>query len=157
MPLPTWLKTTAAVTAAAGIGSLVTRPGDPWYRRLSKPAWQPPGPAFPLVWTPLYGLIAFAGARVLDAGRGRERKAFAAAYGANLALNAAWTAIFFGARRPRAALAEIVLLNASNLDLLRRAWRADRAAGAAILPYVAWTGFATALNAEIARRNPGTA
>nr|BFE61980.1 tryptophan-rich sensory protein [Dactylosporangium thailandense] len=153
MHVPTWLRTTAAVTAAAGIGSLVTRPGDPWYRRLEKPSWQPPRQAFPLVWTPLYGLIAFAGARALDARRGPGQRSFAAAYGANLALNAAWTAIFFGARRPRAALAEIALLNASNLDLLRRAWQADRTAGAALVPYVAWTGFATALNAAIARRN----
>ncbi|WP_426511370.1 TspO/MBR family protein [Dactylosporangium sp. McL0621] len=157
MRVPTWLKTTAAVTVAAGIGSLATRPGDPWYRRLDKPAWQPPRQAFPLVWTPLYGLIALAGARALDAGKGRERRDFAVAYGVNLALNAGWTAVFFGARRPRAALAEIALLNASNLDLLRRAWKADRAAGAALAPYVAWTGFATALNAAIARRNPGGA
>ncbi|GAA3456639.1 TspO/MBR family protein [Dactylosporangium matsuzakiense] len=153
MHVPTWLKTTAAVTVAAGIGSLVTRPGDRWYRHLEKPAWQPPPKAFPLVWTPLYGLIAFAGARALDASRGPARRQFAVAYAANLALNAGWTAVFFGARRPRAALAEIALLNASNLDLLRRAWQADRTAGAALAPYVAWTGFATALNASIARRN----
>jgi translocator protein len=52
-----------------------------------------------------------------------------------------------------AALAEIAALNAANLDLLRRFWRTDRLAGAALLPYVAWTGFATVLNAEIARSN----
>jgi tryptophan-rich sensory protein len=152
MRTPTWLKTTAAVTAAAALGSVATRPRDPWYRRLDKPSWQPPPRAFPLVWTPLYALIAFGGARALDASPAR-RGSFAAAYGANLALNAAWTAIFFGARRPRAALAEIALLNASNLDLLRRAWRADRLAAGALAPYAAWTAFATALNYAIARRN----
>ncbi|MFC7273069.1 tryptophan-rich sensory protein [Paractinoplanes rhizophilus] len=63
--------------------------------------------------------------------------------------------VFFGAKAPRAALAEIALLNASNLGLLNRAWRLDRPAAAAIAPYVVWTGFATALTASIAARNPG--
>jgi benzodiazapine receptor len=38
--------------------------------------------------------------------------------------------------------------------LLRQAWEADRSAGVAVAPYVAWTAFATALNSEIVRRNP---
>ncbi|MBE1484611.1 tryptophan-rich sensory protein [Plantactinospora soyae] len=47
------------------------------------------------------------------------------------------------------------MLNAANVLLLRRAWRADRMAGVALLPYLGWTGFATGLNAAIAARNPG--
>ncbi|MGC1211186.1 MAG: TspO/MBR family protein, partial [Micromonospora sp.] len=125
-----------------------------WYRSLDKPAWQPPPAAFPAVWTPLYALIAVAGARALDRTSGSQRARFARAYALDLALNAAWTALFFRARSPRLALAEIVALNAANVELLRRAWRADRLAGASLLPYVAWTGFATALNASLAARNP---
>ncbi|GAA2371678.1 TspO/MBR family protein [Dactylosporangium salmoneum] len=155
MRIPSWVATTAAVTATAALGSLAARPDDGWYRRLDKPRWQPPRAAFPIAWTTLYGLLAFAGARALDATTGRARREFGLSYGLNLALNAGWTAVFFAARRPRAALVEIAALNASNLDLAKRAWRADRAAGAAVLPYVAWTAFATALNADIARRNRG--
>jgi benzodiazapine receptor len=47
----------------------------------------------------------------------------------------------------------VVLLLASTLELTRRTWRLDRAAGTALLPYAGWTSFATALSAEIARRN----
>jgi tryptophan-rich sensory protein len=37
--------------------------------------------------------------------------------------------------------------------LVRQAARADRTAGLLLAPYAAWTGFATALNASIARKN----
>ena len=153
MRVRTLVQTAASVAATAAAGSAVTTPGSTWYRSLDKPAWQPPAAAFPAVWTALYALIALAGARALDRLPAAERRRFWRAYALNLGLNAGWTGIFFGARRPGLALAEIVALNSSNLTLLRRAWRADRLAGAALVPYVAWTGFATALNGSIAARN----
>jgi tryptophan-rich sensory protein len=157
MKLSSLARTALAVGATAAAGSLATAPSSAWYRTLRKPLWQPPPAAFPLVWTPLYALLAVAGARVLDRTEGERRRAFVRTYAVNLVLNAGWTAVFFRARQPRAALVEIMLLNASNLVLLRRSWEADRWAGAAVAPYVAWTGFATALNASIAARNPDPA
>lgn len=153
MGVPTWVKTGAAVAATALVGSRAAQPDSHWYRRLDKPAWQPPPQAFPIVWTVLYGLLAYAGARAVDATPPDRRRAYLRAYAANLALNAGWTAVFFRARRPGAALAEIVALNASTVDLLRRTSAADLVAGAALAPYAAWTAFATAVNAEIVRRN----
>lgn len=146
--------TSLAVAATAVAGAIATRPDSAWYRGLDKPRWQPPPVAFPAVWTPLYALLAIAGARVLDRTDGARQARFAGAYATNLILNAGWTVVFFRGRRPRAALAEIVALNVSNLDLLRRAWQADRTAAAALAPYLLWTGFATVLNASIAARNP---
>jgi translocator protein len=67
----------------------------------------------------------------------------------------AWTPVFFRARRPRAALGEIACLNIANVLLIRQTWRADRTAAVLLLPYAGWTTFATALNAEIVRLNPG--
>lgn len=149
------LTATGAVAAAALIGSVSADPGSAWYRGLRKPSWQPPPAAFPLVWGPLYAAIAVAGTRALaragPAGSPRLTRSLLL----DLALNAAWTPLFFRARRPRAALAEIACLDLVNLALIGRAWRADRAAALLLLPYAAWTGFATALNAEIARLNPG--
>lgn len=153
MNVPTWVKTGAAVAAAALLGSRATRPDSRWYRSLDKPVWQPPRQVFPVVWTLLYGLLAYAGARAIDSMPSSRRRAFGLSYATNLGLNAGWTAVFFAARRPTAALAEIAALNASNIDLARRAWMVDRVAGAALAPYVAWTAFATALNADIVRRN----
>jgi translocator protein len=153
MRIPTLLKTTAAVTTAALAGAASADPRSDWYENLEKPSWQPPPQAFGLVWTPLYALIAVAGARVLDRTSGDERQAFRRAYAQNLALNAAWTPLFFGAKAPLAALADVVALNVSNADLLRRAWRADRTAAACLAPYTAWTYVATALNTAIVHRN----
>ncbi|ONH32462.1 TspO/MBR family protein [Pseudofrankia asymbiotica] len=152
----TFARTSLATAGAAALGAAATSPDSAWYRALDKPAWQPPPAAFPAVWTPLYASIAFAAARALDASSGdqRRRRRLLRVFAVDLALNAGWTPLFFRARRPRWALAEIAALDAANAALLARAWRADRLAGAALLPYLAWTGFATALNAAIAARNP---
>ncbi|WP_336031856.1 TspO/MBR family protein [Geodermatophilus sp. FMUSA9-8] len=136
------------VVLTALLGAAGTDVSSDWYRRLDTPRWQPPGPVFGIAWTALYALLAVAGARAGRSGRGFRR-----AYAANLALNAAWPWVFFRAHRPPLAAAEAALLAASTADLARRAWSADRAAGALLLPYAGWTAFATALSTEIARRN----
>jgi tryptophan-rich sensory protein len=156
MKLPPHLaRTSAAVVATAVIGGLGTDVGSRWYRQLDKPAWQPPGAAFGPAWTTLYGLMAVASARTLDRmEEPEERHAFATAFGANLVLNAGWNWLFFRARRPRWALAEILLLEVSTLDLTRRAAKVDGPAAKMLAPYAGWVAFATLLNAAIARRNP---
>ena len=143
--------TSLMTAAAAAHGSLGTKPDSSWYRSLDKPDWQPPGVAFPLVWTPLYGLIAWGTGRAASVPEGRG--AMLGLTGADLAVNAGWCWAFFDRESPRAGLATIALLNGLNLVLLREAARRDRVAAAALAPYVVWTGFATALNASIWRRN----
>ncbi|MEV0583197.1 TspO/MBR family protein [Nonomuraea sp. NPDC050310] len=140
-----------AVAATAVAGTLATDTKSAWYRRLRKPSWQPPGPVFGLVWTPVYALIGYAGARALS--NAEEPAGVRRALAANLALNAAWTPLFFRLRRPGLALADILALNVANTALLVQCGRADRKAGLALLPYTAWTAFATALNAAIVARN----
>nr|WP_082535704.1 TspO/MBR family protein [Nonomuraea pusilla] len=145
------LMTGAAVTAGAVVGGRASASGMSWYRTLRKPPWQPPRQTFALVWTPVYALIAYAGARALSSDG--DRRGVASALAVNLALNAAWTPLFFRARSPWLAMLDVVALDVSNVVLLRRFLRADRRAGLALVPYVAWTAFATALNGSIAARN----
>lgn len=145
---------TAALTGAAAlVGSLGTDPGSRWYVALDKPRWQPPGYAFPIVWTPLYGLIAWGTGRLVEQAAPEERSRMTALTASDLALNAGWCWAFFKQQSPQNGLAVIALLNANNIALLRAAARRDKVAAAALAPYVAWTGFATALNASIWRRN----
>lgn len=145
--------TAAAVVATAVAGGLGTDVRSGWYARLDKPPWQPPGWAFGPAWTTLYALIAVGSARVLDRAEPDERRKFATALAANLALNTGWTWVFFTAKKPRWALAEIVVLEVSTLDLVRRARRLDPAAATLLTPYAGWVGFALSLTASIARRN----
>jgi translocator protein len=150
----TTIVTACAVAAAAAAGGVAADPGSAWYRSLRKPRWQPPPPACALVWTPLYVTIAYAAAGALTRARSRDRRRLAGALILDLALNAAWTPLFFRARRPRAALAEIACLNIASVLLIRQTWRADRMAAVLLVPYAGWTVFATAPNAEIVRLNP---
>jgi tryptophan-rich sensory protein len=141
------------VGVGAWLGARAAVPSDDWYASLDKPSWQPPAKAFPLVWTPLYATIAWSAGRSLSRADRRERRALAARFGANLALNSAWTWLFFARRSPVAGVWGSLLLDASNLQVIRRVARGDRTAAAALAPYAAWCLFATALSASIARRN----
>ncbi|MFJ9523159.1 TspO/MBR family protein [Kitasatospora sp. NPDC101801] len=143
----------AAVAATAAVGAAGVDTDSSWYRNLDKPAWQPPPPAFGITWTALYGLIAVAGGRALVRTTGPERTRLALLLGADLALNAGWNWLFFRARRPRLALAELVVLQGVNLALTDRVRRVDPVAGAALVPYAGWTGFAGALNTSLVIRN----
>jgi translocator protein len=142
----------ALTVAAAVVGSLGAKPQSPWYRALAKPDWQPPAAAFPLVWTPLYALIGWSTGRAAAAGEDGHG-GYLALTSTDLAVNAAWCWVFFTGESTRGGLATIVALDALNVALLRATWRRDRVAGAALAPYVAWTGFATALNAAHVRLN----
>ncbi len=66
--------TVAAVTATAVVGGLGADVRSRWYADLDRPAWEPPGWAFPVAWTTLYGLIAVASGRVLDRAPAKERE-----------------------------------------------------------------------------------
>jgi benzodiazapine receptor len=144
----------AVGTAAAAVaGSLATDPGSAWFRRLDKPSWYPPPATFGIVWTGLYATTAWAAGEVLSR-EGADRRPFARAFAGNLLLNAAWTPLFFRAHRLWAAAAECAVLTVSTVDLTRRAAAVHRPAAAALVPYAAWTAFATVLSAAIARRNP---
>ena len=146
--------TAAAVFATAVAGVLGTDVNSNWYAGLDKPRWQPPGRVFGPAWSTLYALIAVGSARALDRAEPEERRTYATALGVNLVLNTGWTWVFFAAKRPRWALAEVLLLEASTLDLVRRTRRLDPTGAALVAPYAGWVGFASALTASIARRNP---
>ncbi len=145
----------AAAATAALAGNIATQESvdSVWYKRLDKPSWQPPKQAFAPVWTSLYALIAGSGARVWQARASKERTRALWLWGAQMVLNGSWSAIFFGARNPKAALAEQVLLLGAIAGYMHQARRVDRTATWMFAPYLAWSTFATVLNAEIVRLN----
>ncbi len=72
-----------------------------------------------------------------------------------LALNAAWSILFFGLRLPGVAFLEIIILWFAILATLVAFWRASPVAGYLLLPYLVWVAFAGALNFTIWRMNTG--
>lgn len=141
----------ALTFAAPALAALFPGPGD-WYAGLSKPAWNPPGWVFGPVWTLLYLLMATAAWRVWRRIGLRSRPL--AFYFLQLALNAAWTPVFFGARAIGPALLILLLLFAALLATVAAFRRVDRAAAWLLVPYLAWSGFATLLNFTLWRLNP---
>lgn len=142
----------AGVVAAASGGGLVqARPGTKvWFRTLRKPPLQPPDQVFGPVWTALYAGLAVNGYRLFTRDGTPEVHAARRLWVGQLVLNAAWTPLFFGLRRPRAALADIVALDVAAVGLRRATARLDEPSRHwALDPYLAWLAFATYLNAAI--------
>ena len=174
-PLLIFLIVSLAVGAAA---SVFTQPNiDPWYAGLAHPAITPPNWLFAPVWTTLYILMAVAAWRVwrlgpaspscealegevpvagsrASEGRRGSVKIEMSIYAVQLALNFAWSAIFFGAHQIGPAFAEICLLLICILATTVLFWRRDRIAGLLFLPYLGWTGFAAVLNHGFWALNP---
>jgi tryptophan-rich sensory protein len=142
------------VAGAAVLGSIFSYDGaSDWYRDLAKPGWTPPSWVFGPAWTTLYILIAVSGWLVWLR---RDRTALWPAFAVflvQLALNALWSLLFFGMRRPGLALVDVVLLLAVILLNVAVFWRLSRLAGLLLVPYLGWTGFATLLNYAIWRLN----
>ena len=137
------------------VGSIPTARSIPtWYRTLDKPAWNPPDAVFGPVWTTLYILMGIALTLVRRVEGSRSIAASQATFGVQLALNLAWSFVFFGKRDPRGALVVIGTLWISILATIMAFRRVRPSAALLLLPYLGWVSFAAMLNGEIARRNP---
>lgn len=149
--------TSAAVLGTAVVGSLATDTSSSWYRALNKPSIQPPAWVFPFAWTGLYTSIAAVVGRDLadlqERGETAEYQALRKALVSNLVLNAGWSALFFKGKQSGPAAIEAGVLAASSADLARRSMAVNRRRGAFLLPYVAWTSFATVLTGTIWYQN----
>jgi translocator protein len=129
-----------------GFGS---RPGE-WYVGLTKPWFTPPNSVFAPAWTLLYVMIAFAGWRTfMRDPLGVPMTVWTIA----LALNFAWSPIFFRLHNPLAALFVVVALLAAIMAFIVISWPRDAVSALLFAPYAAWVLFATTLNAAIWRLN----
>jgi len=131
----------AVLAVGLAIGS-ITRP-DGWYAALAKPPFNPPNWVFAPVWSLLYVVIAVVGARTLERGGGMGL------WFAQLALNFAWTPIFFGLHRPALALVIVIAMLATIVAFIVTRWSVDRVSALLFIPYAAWVAFASLLNASI--------
>lgn len=127
---------------------------NPWFEALAKPGFMPPGWVFGAAWTILYILLGLALAWLLHARGARGRRAALAVFLLQLALNYAWSPVFFGLHRVGVALILIAAMIALTAILIVLLWRIRRVAALLLLPYLAWLAFAAALTLSIDRLNP---
>lgn len=123
-----------------------------WYTSLKKPSWQPPKWLFGPVWTTLYILMGVAFWRVWRAGAPTVPMVL---FAVQLALNIAWSFLFFKKHDLTLALADILALLAAIIATAVTFYDTDRTAGLLLLPYLAWVTFATGLTARLYSLNPG--
>lgn len=132
-------------------GGAVTAPAvRGWYLSLMRPPGTPPDWLFAPVWTTLYVLMGVAAWLVWRVTRGdmlvRGQTALRL-WGWQLLANAVWSPVFFALHSTGAALAIILAMLILIALTLRAFLRIEPWAGALLVPYLAWVGYATYLNA----------
>ena len=152
----TALITVPAIVLAGSLSGFLSDSGygNPWFDGLIKPFFMPPGWVFGVVWPILYAFLGVALALVLAEPPTQRRKSALILFFAQLALNFAWSPVFFAAHAIQPALMIIVVmvglaaLSASQFRQIRLS------AGLLMLPYLLWLCFAAALNSAIGSLNP---
>jgi tryptophan-rich sensory protein len=140
----------ALCLGVAGVGGAITRTSvSDWYQDFHKPSFNPPDWVFTPVWISLFvlmGISAWMVWRITGFVRGRIPLTM---FGLQLALNLAWSFIFFGAQLIGLALVEIVILWVAILVTADSFRRVSPLAGLLLIPYLLWCSFAVVLNAAI--------
>jgi translocator protein len=133
-----------AVGALAGRFTASAIPG--WYATLNQPSFNPPNWVFAPVWTALYLLMGISFYLIWQMPPNRQRNRAIAIFLGQLALNFAWSFLFFYFKRIGWALVDIVLLWASIAAMLWAFYKLKPWAAWINVPYILWVSFATALN-----------
>lgn len=142
-----------AVTFVAAMSGGCFRPGQ-WYRDLTKPSWNPPDFLFPIAWTVLYAMMAFAAWLVWQTAGWPAVMVPIGLWLVQLVFNALWSALFFGMKRMDYALADVALLWLAIVATIAAFWPISTVAAWLMVPYLVWVSFAAFLNFTILRLNP---
>lgn len=150
------LFTVPAVLGLGFLSALISRggPDNPWFAALDKPVLYPPPMTFGIVWAVLFVLMGVAIALVISARGASGRGAAVIAFAVQLAINLAWSPVFFGLHRMATALGIIAALILAVVVTIALFWRVRRLAAVLLLPYLGWICFAALLNLQLLQMNP---
>jgi benzodiazapine receptor len=140
--------------AASAVGAVASIQAKSFYSQLAQPTWAPPASLFGPVWTVLYALMAIAAWLVWRSGGFHANRIALSFFLGQLALNALWSWLFFAWHLGALAFADIVLLWVLIVATLVSFWRVRPLAGALLIPYLLWVGFAAVLNYSVWQLNP---
>lgn len=141
---------------------LTNTPKSSWYASLKQPPGNPPDWAFGPVWTILYGMMGYAShlaVKVYDNNLSPLTSEHASdalgLYYAQLAMNLIWTPLFFTAKKPKLALANIGVLTALVVSMTAKMKDLPTNPNTIYLlaPYCAWLGYGKCCNLKQAYDN----
>ena len=140
--------------AVGAISGYFTTTGvNGWYAAAAKPAFNPPNWIFGPVWTTLYALMGIALYLVWKTDA-PARQTAVILFGVQLALNFAWSFIFFSLKQPGWAFAELLLMWVMILLTIFAFGKISSLAAWLLVPYISWVSFAGVLNYFIWKLNP---
>ena len=133
---------------AGAISSIVTLNSiTTWYAELHKPAFAPPNWLFGPVWIILYLLMGISLYLIWNKGLdSMEGKVAIALFAIQLALNAAWSPIFFGLHALKLSFYVILTMWAFIAVTIVRFHSISKPAAYLLIPYIGWVSIATILN-----------
>jgi benzodiazapine receptor len=145
-------KLIVSITLPLGLGSIAgifTSKAVPvWYAALNRPSFNPPNYLFGPVWTTLYILMGFSLFLIWKQDKSKERNLAILAFFIQLALNFAWSFIFFYFNMIGVALVEIIILWLNIILMLIQFYKIKPLAAYINIPYLLWVTFASILNAS---------
>lgn len=135
--------------AAAG-GAITAANVDGWYSEIIKPDLTPAPWVFPIVWNFLFFLMGIAAWIVWRSAGSLDRAGAAMSlFVAQLMLNFAWSALFFGLHKLGLAILENLVLDGVIAATIWAFWRHSLLGAILLVPYLLWSLFATWLTAAI--------
>lgn len=155
-----------ALLAIAGVltlSGLLSKPYSPdpghprirrWYRELDKPGWKPPDPLFGAIWPVLQLMHSWGAWRLMRREASPERNTALGLWLADMLLVPLWAKLFFGERSLTGGVVTAAAMVASTSAYVARAFRVDRAAAAAAMPFLLWSGFGGLMTENVQERNP---
>jgi tryptophan-rich sensory protein len=129
--------------------------GNDWFAAVQKPFFMPPGWTFGVVWPILYALLGVALAMILAEPPSDRRRTALILFFVQLALNFAWSPIFFAGHDITLAKWVIFVMAAIAAAAARQFLKLRSASGLLMVPYLARLVFAATLNATLEALNPG--
>ncbi len=152
-----WALVLVPAVVLAGLASGVlggSTASSAWFAGLAKPGINPPSYLFGIVWPILYVMMGLALTLIVTARGAPGRGAAIAAFVVQLALNLAWSPLFFGAHQVSAALWLLFAIDLAVIATIVLFWKVRPPAAWLLVPYLAWILFATALNWQFDALNP---
>lgn len=152
MTTTNFLKLIAAILLPLSLGYIAgmftTEAVPTWYASLNRPSFNPPDAVFGPVWTSLYLLMGISFYIIWKQPESKKRMLAISVFLIQLALNFAWSFIFFYFNLIGLALIEIVILWLSILGMMILFYRIKPLAAYLNIPYLLWVSFASILNAS---------